>query len=388
MLNENEPKTEVNMDKFSLRRAIERLRDGLFDPVAVDRLTVEKDRIENVFSEDLKTLGEGKSGHLCICGSYGQGKSHTLTYLKQLALSQGYATSVIQLDLKEVPFHQFSTVYQSIMGKLSLPDDKKFINAWKNWADKDSLGLLDPMPHRFRMILTAMLYKTKRLTPKESSLKKHQAYRPKEYGYWLDKALMGYNIPAAHLKSVCKYREVEGYREQSLFCRRNDSYFQMIQSLGKVLKEMGYKGLLLFFDEAESIAQARLDQRAKSYYLLDQFFQTKGSVFPIFAFTDDFFDKVKSELYDNKEIFSKNYVEVWRDLNILRLSDFSSHEWESLLDRLMQLYSQAYQINLPSQVRPKLQILLDALESQETRVKLKALVNKLDTETQQVLLAT
>jgi hypothetical protein len=377
----------LNMDRFSLRRAVERLRDGLFDQVAVNRLTVEKDRIENVFSKGLKAIGKGKSSHLCICGSYGQGKSHTLTYLNQIALSQGYATSVVQLDLREIPFHQFSTVYQSMMEKLTLPDGKKFTIAWKNFADKDSLGLLDAMPHRFRMILTAMLCKNKRLSSKESSLKKHQAYRPKEYGDWLDKALMGYGLPAAHLKSICKYREVEGYREQSLACRGNDPYFQMIQSLGKVLKEMGYKGLLLFFDEGESIAQVRLSNRVKSYHLLDQFFQTKGSVFPVFAFTDDFFDKANHELYDdNKGIFPKNYAEAWRDLNILRLQDFSSHGWESLLDRLMQLYSQAYQIDLPAKMKTSLRSLLGKLEVQETRFKLKALVNKLDIETQQLLL--
>ena len=375
------------MDRFSLRRAVERLRDGLFDPVAVNRLTVEEDRIKNDFSKGLKALEKGKSDHLCICGSYGQGKSHTITYLNQLALSQGYATSVVQLDLREVPFHQFSAVYQSIMEKLSLPDGKKFTNAWKNWADKDSLEFLDTMPHRFRMILTAMLCKNKRLSPEESLLKKHQDYRPREYGYWLEQALMGYDIPAAHLKSVFKYREVEGYREQSLICRGNDPYFQMVQSLGRVLKEMGYKGLLLFFDEAESIAQVRLGHRAKSYHILDQFFQNKGSVFPVFAFTDDFFDKANHEPYDDdREIFPKNYAEAWRDLNILRLQDFSSHGWESLLDRLMQLYSQAYQIDLPLQVKASLQSLLGRLEVQETRFKLKALVNKLDIETQQVLL--
>ncbi|MES2199858.1 MAG: BREX system ATP-binding domain-containing protein [Chlamydiota bacterium] len=375
------------MDKFSLRRAVERLRDGLFDQVAVNRLTVEKDRIENVFSKGLKSIEKERSDHLCICGSYGQGKSHTLTYLNQLALSQGYATSVAQLDLREVPFHQFSTVYQSIMGSLSLPDGLKLTNAWKNWADKNSLELLDSMPHRFKMILTAMLSKNKKLSPKESSLKKHQAYRPKEYGDWLDKALTGYDIPVTQLKSVCKYREVEGYLEHSLVCRGNDPYFQMIQSLGTVLKEMGYKGLLLFFDEAESITQGRLGLRVKSYHLLDQFFQTKGSVFPVFAFTNDFFDKVNHESYDDdKGTFPKNYAEAWEKLNILRLSDFSSHGWDSLLDRLMQLYSQAYQIDLPLQVKPSLQSLLAKLEAQETRFKLKALVNKLDIETQQILL--
>ena len=52
----------------------------------------------------------------------------------------------------------------------------------------------------------------------------------------------------------------------------------------------------------------------------------------------------------------------------------------------MQLYSQAYQIDLPLHVKPRLQSLLGKLEVQETRFKLKALVNKLDIETQQVLL--
>jgi P-loop Domain of unknown function (DUF2791) len=375
------------MDRFSLRRAVERLRDGLFDPVAVNRLTVEEDRIKNVFSKGLKALERGKSDHLCICGSYGQGKSHTLTYLNQLALSQGYATSVVQLDIREIPFHQFSAVYQSMMERLSLPDGKKFTNAWKNWAEKESLGFLDAMPHRFRMVLTAMLCKNKRLSPEESSMRKHRDYRPREYGYWLENALMGYNIPAARLKSVFKYREVEGYREQSLICRGNDPYVQMVQSLGNVVKEMGYKGLLLFFDEAESIAQGRLGHRAKSYHLLDQFFQSKGSVFPVFAFTDDFFDKANHEPYeDEREIFPKNYAEAWRNLNIVRLQDFSSQGWESLVDRLMQLYSQAYQIDIPLQVKKSLQSLLDRLEVQETRFKLKALVNKLDIETQQALL--
>lgn len=377
----------LDMDRFTLRRAVERLRNGLFDSVAVNRLTVEKDRLDTSFSKGLKTIEKGESSQLCICGSYGQGKSHSLSYLNQLALSQGYATSVVQLDLREIPFHQFSTVYQSIIEKLSLPDGKKFTTVWKSWANKDSLELLDAMPHRFRMILTAMLAKSKPLTPKERLLKKHQGYRPRDHGDWLEKALIGHNIPAARLNSVFKYREVIGYRSQSLMCRGNEPYFQMIQSLGRVLKEMGYKGLFLFFDEAESIAQGRLSQRVKSYPLLDMFFQAKGFVFPIFAFTDDFFDKVNQESYDDeRELFSKNYAKAWLDLTILRLQEFSSKEWGSLLDGLMQLYSQAYQIDLSLQMKESLQTLLDKLEAQETRFKLKALVNTLDIETQQMLL--
>jgi hypothetical protein len=363
------------MDRFAVRRAVERLRDGLFDPVAVRHLTLEKDRVETTFSKGLDALEKGASDPLCICGSYGQGKSHTITYLNRSALSQGYATSVISLDVREVPFHQFSTVYRSLMQSLSLPDGQKFTSAWKRWADKNSLELLKDMPHRFKMTLSAILCQSKRL------------YRPKEQGDWLDKALEGYDIPSSHLKRIYKDRDVEGYREHSLLCVGNGPYFQMVQSLGKLLKDMGYKGWVLFFDEAESIAQVRLNPRIKSYYLLDQFFQTKSFVFPVFAFTNDFFDKVHQEPYeDGRELFPKNYEEAWRDLKILRLSDFSSQGWESLLDPLMDLYSQAYQIELSPKVKLRLQSLLARIDSQETRFKLKALVNTLDIETQHLLL--
>jgi hypothetical protein len=373
------------MDRLSLRRAVERLRDGIFDPVAANCLTMGKDQIENIFYKNL--IRKQKSNYLCICGSYGQGKSHTLAYLNQLALNQGYATSVVQLDIREVPFNQFSTVYRSILQKLLLPDGKTFINAWKNYNNKDCLKNLDYMPHRFKMALAAMLQKTKQLTSKEHSLKINKTFNPKEYNYWLDQVFMGHDLPVNYLKNICKNREVENYQKYSLKCRGNDLYFQMIQSLGIILKQIGYKGLLLFFDEAESIAQLRLTYRAKSYHLLDQFFKSKDSIFSVFAFTDDFFDKVKNEPYhDKKDIFPVNYAQHWHNLNILRLHDFSSDEYKSLLDRLIQLYSQAYQIEISLQIKSNLQSFFDKLEMQDIRFMLKSLVNKLDIVTQQILL--
>lgn len=381
------------MDLFSLRRAIERLRDGLLDSVAVNRLTVEEEPIKKCFSLGLKALEKGKADHLCICGSYGQGKSHTLAHLNQQALSQGYATSLIQLDSREIPFHQFSVVYQSLMEKLSLPDDEKFAVAWKKYGDKKPLELLTTMPHRFRMLLTAMLCKDKPSSRKQELLRKGKHYRPKDSSYWLERALIGHDLPLMHLKSILKDREIEGYKKDSLSCRGNLPYVQMVQALGKLLKQMGYKGLVLFFDEAESITQGRSSSRAKSYEILHQFFQSKDSVYPIFAFTDDFFDKVNHEQYQDdkkeKQTFSQNYAQAWKDLNIVRLTNFSSEEWEALQNRLIQLYTEAYQIHLPNQmsgIKEKLQNLLDRHKAQETRFKLKALVNQLDIETQHYLL--
>jgi hypothetical protein len=379
----------LDMNLFPLRRAIERLRDGLFDPVAVNRLTMKEEHVIKRFSEGMAALEKGMSEHLCICGSYGQGKSHTLAYLNNYALSQGFATSFVQLDLREIPFHKFSVVYHSLMEKLSLPDRENFAAAWERWGEKNSLELLDTMPHRFRMILTAMLCKKKSPIQKRKSQKKNKNDQLNNFPDWLEKGLMGNDLPITHLKNILKCLDIERYQMQSLICRGNLPYIQMIQALGKVLKEMGYKGLLLFFDEAESITQGRLVNRAKSYEILDQFFQSKNYIYPVFAFTDDFFDKVKYEQYDGeKQSFSRNYAEAWKNLNIVRLKEFSSDNWKELLNRLIQLYAEAYQVDFPNliAIRERLQNLLEKIIAQETRFKLKALVHQLDIETQRDLL--
>lgn len=377
----------LDMD-ISLRRAIERLRDGLFDSVAVNRLTMKEEHVIKKFSEGLTALAKGRSEPLCICGSYGQGKSHTLTYLNNLALSQGFATSFVQLDLREIPFHRFSLIYHSIMEKLSLPDGEDFVIAWKKWGENHSLELFETIPYRFQMILTAMLCKKKPLMQMKKSQKKNKDDQSTNFSHWLEKALKGNDLPIAHLKNILKSLDIEGYQKQSLICRGNLPYVQMIQAFGKVLKEMGYKGLLLFFDEAESITQGRLGNRVKSYEILNQFFQSKNYIYPIFALTDDFFDQVKHEQYeDEKQSFSCNYAEAWKNLNIVRLKESSSDNWKELQNRLIQLYSEAYQIDFSNiiAIRERLENLLEKIVSQETRFKLKALVNQLDIETQRDL---
>jgi hypothetical protein len=336
---------------------------------------MEEEAVVKKFSKGLEALEKGQSTHLCICGSYGQGKSHNLTYLHRQALSRGYATSLLQLDAREMPFYQFSLVYQSLMKNLSLPAEQSFVTRWKECA----LEVSDDMPHPFRMILRAMVSKN------ELSLKKMKGkngLKPKDFDHWLEQALMGHNLPIAHLKQIFKTRKVEGYQEQPLVYRGNILYVQMVHALGKLLHAMGYKGLVLFFDEAESIVQGRLSTRIKSYEILSQFFQHRGFVYPIFAFTQTFFDKVRCEEYGDEALkFPQNYAEAWKDLQIMQLQDSSLTRWETLQDRLIDLYEEAYQIDLSEknvEIKQQMRSLLEKLKTQETRFKLKALINQLD----------
>ena len=65
--------------------------------------------------------GDDTGAHLCVCGGYGQGKSHTLAYIQAQALQQGYVVSAINLDPREVPLHHFRQTYRALLRSLTFP---------------------------------------------------------------------------------------------------------------------------------------------------------------------------------------------------------------------------------------------------------------------------
>jgi hypothetical protein len=64
-------------ETFLVRRALERLREGLYDPFAVRFLTAAHEALDARVAADLQRLQAGEAVHLCVCGPCGQGKSHT-----------------------------------------------------------------------------------------------------------------------------------------------------------------------------------------------------------------------------------------------------------------------------------------------------------------------
>lgn len=386
---------------FHLRRAVERLREGLFDPVAVRMLTAHEDRLNQAVDRGFRTLDRGRRApHLCICGAYGQGKSHSLTYIQDRALRENFVTSMINLDPREVPFHGFRGVYRALMANLRFPEtEASLITQWRTWveaqADEGAANgpvdlLPEEMPHLFRSVLVGMAQKTVSLSERQRKTKKHASYRPREFPYLLSRALAGDVVPIFRLRHALKYRQVDFYMEASLACRGAEPYLQMVRGLARLFRGMGYRGWVLLFDEGESIAQARITTRSRSYQILDRMFVPEASVrylYPVFAFTDDFFQKVEEEEYDRVRVrgdleipyFEKDYADAWRGLTRYQLQDLSQQEWDGLAQKLIRLHAKAYRWRPPEvRVRREMAERLAEMQGQETRYKLKALVDQLD----------
>ncbi|MCU7837607.1 MAG: DUF2791 family P-loop domain-containing protein [gamma proteobacterium symbiont of Taylorina sp.] len=417
------PESQVIDSPFHLKQAIERLREGLFDPVAVRLLTAHEAQLKNSLDDVLKAAGTPQSRHLMICGDYGQGKSHSLAYIRDRALQQGFAVSRVNLDIREIPMHNFRQVYRALVNDISFPrresdkEAEECLNslsaAWCDWAkqqhfeqSQDVLDFLpETMPHLFRCVLSAMTQKNMSLSKKQKTLKKHVQFRPKEYPYLLNLALSGEIAPIVRLRSALKYRQIPNYTKQSLVCKGNQPYLEMIKNLGWLIQEMGYKGWVLLFDEVESISQLRIMARSQSYHLVEQliYSQTSDSnqetkfcpaIAPVFALTDDFFDRLRAEDYERslfrKEIeipyFSKNYAQTLNNLTIFRLHDLAEKEWQLLIEKLIRLYCQTYHWETnQSELKTLLVEHLKNIKNKETRLKIKALINELDLEYQEAL---
>ncbi|MEA3240911.1 MAG: BREX system ATP-binding domain-containing protein [Pseudomonadota bacterium] len=391
-----------NSDNFKLRRAVERLRDGLFDPFGVRLLTTHETQLNQAFDQGVQALEQNASPHLCVCGSYGQGKSHSLTYLGQRALDQGFVTSQINLDPREISFHDFRQVYRALISHIRFPgSDLSLVKWWKEWVGSqlqasekscnDPLAIIpESMPHFFKSVLTALVQENMTLPPRWKGMKKYTMYRPREFPWLLANALNGAVLPVHRLRHALKYRQVSFYKDASLVCKGWEPYFEAVCSFAAMFKTMGFKGWVLLFDEGESITQRSIIQRRKSYEILHRFFSPFSphtGLYPIFAFTDDFFLQVQLEDYDRAKVcneeefpyFELNYGEAWRQLRVHRLHNLTGPEWEELSGRLIHLHARAYGWEPPATgTRQQMAAVVASTGGQDARLKLKALVNQLD----------
>ncbi len=405
---------------FELRRAVERLREGLFDPLGVQLLTSGGAKLDKIFDRGVTALDKNEPSHLCICGAYGQGKSHSLTYIKQKALADNFVVSHMNLDPRQIPFHNFQAVYRAVMAGMEFPHgEKSVVSVWKKGVEqwlslpennkKTSLDLIPrDMPHRFKAILVAMASPNMALSARKKKFKKYARFKPREFPWILKNALLGKDIPAWRLSAAFHYRQVPFYKDSSLVCKDSAQYLAMVKALAALFQNLGFKGWVILFDEGESIAQTRITSRSNSYELLHNMFYPdveSGGFYPVFAFTHDFFSLVSQEAYDRTRIlkgrkngsphpleiplFKRDYHSAWKDINVHTLHDLSAAEWKILIHKLIVLHGRAYDW-LPESdlMQPQMVKILSSHAGAEPRLKLRLLVNHLDLEQQKEVLDT
>jgi hypothetical protein len=280
--------------KFAARSAIEALRAGVPNSFSVHALGCDQPRVERAFVEQLDSAAEGDGADgLLIRGDFGTGKSHTLSYLGELALERRFVVSRVYVN-KETPLFDPAKLFQGAAENMVLPSrtgpafyeianqlafNSQLYREFERWLNQPAT-ILDP-----RFAASLLLF--------ERFQADHE-FRDHLIRFWA-----GGKLALGGLRS--RMREI-GAPVPICYTSPRELAVQRFEFASRLMRAAGYAGWVLLVDEVELLGTYSALQRAKSYIeiarLLNHGDDADLPMVPVLAITDDFTRAVLQEKDD------------------------------------------------------------------------------------------
>lgn len=346
--------------QLAARRALEQLRLGLLAPQQLAALTAGGAHLIRALEAAL----DQPHPQLTLVGAYGQGKTHTLHYLRDWALHDGWATSLIQLDPRQRPLHDAREVYRAVMASLRLPGDAQLLPRLRDArAAHPNLPWPPHLPHRWRCLLDAAT-RAPTSTPLRFNMTRAVAQS------YISLALHGQLISSSALKQVFQFYDVPDHKNGSMSTTGTPIILSALAGLSDIFMNFfGLKGWIVFIDEVESIGMMGRARRLKNYELLREWGEgAPGRLVPVLAVTPEFVHRISADGAEPGVLGPMRHV----------LTDPPPDEWAALCQRLAGLHADAYGWRPQPAAQARLMELVRASVGRELRLRLKLLVGELD----------
>jgi hypothetical protein len=342
------------MNNLEARRVIEALRAGIPSRAVGQYFSSARQDILSLISRKLSDAGEnGNSNGMVITGKYGEGKTHLLNTVFNMAQSANMAVSLVSLG-KETPLDKLYHVYPKLLQNTYLPNRMQpgFFDALSNITPNSPVAEEMTAYTATRLQSDKLLYLFRSYLHTDDPDEKHM----------LLSDLEGDFIGNAVLKQIYKRIFFEKCVFKTTFAKTKhmDDYFAMLSHL---FLQLGCSGWVILFDETELTGRLGKKARLKAYKNMDSFLfpgQCLQSTFSLFTVTDSYTEEViegKHE-YDNLSLagFEPDYAEaVKRALDALesaiQLKPLMKDEISLIIEKLIDFYKRAYNwhpnINIP-----------------------------------------
>lgn len=337
-------------EKAQARAIIEALRAGIASTPASEVFASGQERIIRKFS----TLLDKQSGALAVEGGYGQGKTHLLKHLAQLAHRRGYAVSLVPLS-KEVPFNNWWHIYSAAVRHLTAPDSRGYglepllrSHRWSDEPIQDLHRFAESRLHRRLPVLIEALFRTS---------------DPEQQASLIDD-LLGQPLTNAHIARA--YRSATGERVKLPPARLRVTGRDYLALVSKLVRLSGYSGWVILFDEFELVCKLGLQSRAQAYLNLAHLLENERAtgldntitVFTLInQMTSEFLIGGKNDLERipsmlKGRVASELGHQAEEALNWLVRSKMSlvsptAKETDAILDRIADLHEQAHEWRRP-----------------------------------------
>jgi hypothetical protein len=243
---------------FQARAIIEGLRKGIVPTEYVSFFTVGRQNWLKFVEEDLDSFIANGGGKVrFINGDYGDGKTHFMSVIQQLALQKHFASSFVVLT-RDVPIHKFEVVYQEIVAQLRGNFEGVGIRAAiKHWIKKQNiaeqdLGVLSTSLREIPGLgldFAGALIGLLQLQSSPPSEEESENLEEVLYQWFEGKKVSKKNLKRFHVFELLN--------------KTNSKHF--LQSLIAFLKMAGHKGLILCLDELETVLAQGASIRNAAY---------------------------------------------------------------------------------------------------------------------------
>lgn len=325
------------------RHIIEALRSGIPSRAVGEYFSDARPKIMKEISGRLDSVCEQrKSSGMIICGKYGEGKTHLLNTVFNLAHSNNMVVSYLSLS-KETPMDKLYLVYQKILQNTYLPRRRQ--PGFTQELEKISAG--SPVANEM------LLYAAKHLeTDKLYYLfRSYLNTEDSDEKFLLQADLEGDFVTNVSLKKI--YRRIFGqpvkYNVNFSKTKHCSDYFTFMSHL---FTQMGYSGWVILIDETELMGRLGKKTRIKAYNNMAGFLLPElcpEAAFTIFALSASYVEDViegKHEYANLEELFPENQEPARTVLNLLsrapQLLPLTRDEINEILCKIQDFHGRAY----------------------------------------------
>jgi P-loop Domain of unknown function (DUF2791) len=274
----------MDTEQFICEHLVRALKSGLIPSRGLERIAVGREEELKQLRADLAFSRNGGAWVRCLCGDYGAGKTFLCSLLREEAWRRGFVVAAVDLG-RDAPLHRFEVIYHRIMEGMrtdhfrEVPAFEFIVQEWLFNLEREiqhSMGLNSLYLERRGEFSTII---ARRLNEQLASLRIYDSsFANALRGYY--EALQQGNeaVALAAVGWLGGDSNVPAELRQELQIRGSvdkDNAFNFLQAMAALVVHIGYAGLIVIFDEAESIRGiSRPDSRNAAYenirFLMDK----------------------------------------------------------------------------------------------------------------------
>lgn len=267
-------------------------------------------------------IKQGGSAFKLVVGAYGGGKTHFLYCLRDYAWKHNFVVSYVSLSPGDCPFHKLDLVYSAIVKNMMPPlSESEILSGY----EKGIVSFL-----RSWFTIKQKEFDDKDLSKEESNnemLEYIKHLEGIESISFINAIKSAYNQLLLKndegFKNICQWLLGEGYlgkiHKNYGILQKIDrtTAFPMIRSLLRWIREIGYSGLIILFDEAERVPSLSTKQKEMHLSNLREIIDEcghanfQGTMF-FYAVPDENFFEGRTQIY---EALKQRLTTVFNELN-------------------------------------------------------------------------